>query len=360
MADEISQVVEVYISRETAQIDTASFDIPLIMVNLPDTVDNTDPMNPVNVPADVTNRVTVHTSITSVEDTYGAESVAAVMARKLLGAGTTRPARFMIGVKNSAETYTQGLTAIVNYNNDWYALVIDSKQDADIKLVAEAIQAQRKMFFASSASADILNPVTTTDIGSWLKDGSYDRTALVYSPTAATDHPEVVWVGGQITAVPGSNTWSFKGGSGAQIATLSATDVATLDDKNVNYFRRLGGVNMFQTGTTSQGEWIDVMIGLDWVQARIQEQVFYRLATKKKIPMTAAGAAIIGAEIRQVLSQGVQNGLVAEAPAYTVREPDVLNIPELQRNQRVMGDFQFTFRLAGAVHKVIVRGTVSA
>ena len=100
------------------------------------------------------------------------------------------------------------------------------------------------------------------------------------------------------------------------------------------------------------------MIGLDWVQARMQEQIFYRLATKKKIPFTQAGALIIEAEIRSVLSQGVANGLVADAPAYTVQSPDVLAIPEVQRGQRTMGEFKFQFRLAGAVHKVIVRGTV--
>lgn len=50
MAD-LSNIVEVFISRETTQIDTASFDKPLFLVQLPDTVDNTDPMNPVYTPA---------------------------------------------------------------------------------------------------------------------------------------------------------------------------------------------------------------------------------------------------------------------------------------------------------------------
>ena len=74
--------------------------------------------------------------------------------------------------------------------------------------------------------------------------------------------------------------------------------------------------------------------------------------------MDQPGALIIEAEIRSVLSQGVANGLIATAPAYTVQSPDVLSIPEVQRGQRVMGDFKFQFRLAGAVHKVIVRGVV--
>ena len=98
---------------------------------------------------------------------------------------------------------------------------------------------------------------------------------------------------------------------------------------------------MFRNGNTSQGEWIDTMIFVDWMQARIQEQIFYRVATKKKIPMTQAGAMIIEAEIRSVLSQGVANGGIADAPAYQVQSPDVLSIPEVQRAQRTMGDFKF-------------------
>lgn len=100
------------------------------------------------------------------------------------------------------------------------------------------------------------------------------------------------------------------------------------------------------------------MIFLDWVQARLEEQIFYRIATKAKIPYTAAGSAIIESEIRSVLSQGVANGGIAEAPKYQVQAPDILSIPEVQRAQRVLGDYRFEFRLASAVHRIIVRGVV--
>ena len=356
MADDISQVVEVYISRETAQIDTASFDIPLLMVNLPDTIDNSGG-SPVTVPADTSQRVRVYRDLKTVGEDFGVDSAAYKMTQKLLG-NDIRPAQFMIGVKNSTETYTEGLQAIIAYNGDWYMIAIDSKVEGDIKEVAAVIQAERRIFGASSADVGVPDAAVTSDIGSFLHDGGYDRTFLVYHANAATEHPEVAWMGGQISEVPGSNTWCFKGGAGVQVSKLTNTQITALDAKKVNYITRLGGVNMFRTGTTSEGEWIDVMIGLDWVQARMQEQIFYRLATQKKIPFTQAGALIVEAEIRSVLSQGVANGLVAPAPAYTVQSPDVLAIPEVQRGQRTMGDFRFQFRLAGAVHKVIVRGVV--
>lgn len=358
MADAINSIVEVYISRETAQIDTASFNIPLIMVNLPDTIDNTDPENPVNVPADVTERVTVHNSAASVADKYGEESIAYAMAQKLMG-GDIRPAQFMVGVKNSSETYTQGLNAVMEYNNDWYALLLDSKVAGDIKEAAAVIQATRKMFFASTKDADVLDPVSTSDIGSFLHDGSYTRTALVYHQDADTQHPEAAWVGTQIVETPGSNDWCFKRGNGVTISRLSSTAQTALTEKRVNFFTRVGGVNMFRYGDTSEGSPIDEIIFVDWLQARMEEQIFYRIATKKKIPMTQAGAALIEAEIRSVLTQGQANGGIADAPQFQVQSPNVLAIPEDQRARRILGDFLFTARLSGSVRKVIVRGTVS-
>ena len=358
MADEISQVVEVNISRETAQIDTASFNIPLLMVNLPDTIDNADPENPVNVPADVTERVTVHNSAASVADKYGEESIAYAMAQKLMG-GQLRPAQFMVGVKNSTETYTQGLNAVMEYNNDWFIVAIDSKAAGDIKEVAAVIQPTRKMFAASTKDADVLDAMSTEDIGGFLKDAGYDHVFAVYHTQADTQHPEVAWVGSQIVETPGSNTWAFKAAAGVTVDRLSSSNLSVLESKNMNYYTRLGGVNMFRSGKTSMGEWIDTMIGVLWLQARLEEQIFYRIATKKKIPYTTAGAMMIEAEIRSVLTQGVANGLIADTPQFQVQSPDILAIPEVERAQRRLGSFNFSARLAGAVHFVRVNGVVS-
>ena len=74
---------------------------------------------------------------------------------------------------------------------------------------------------------------------------------------------------------------------------------------------------------------------------------------------TRTGVTIIENEIRTVLSQGVANGGIADAPQYQVQSPNILDISEVQRAQRILGDFRFQFRLASAAHRVIVRGVVS-
>ena len=101
------------------------------------------------------------------------------------------------------------------------------------------------------------------------------------------------------------------------------------------------------------------MIGVDWLQARIQESVFYRLINRKKIPMTRAGAALIESEIRAVLGTGVANGLIADDTPFTVVSPDPLAIPEQERAARRLGDFTFAARLSGAVQYVTIRGIVT-
>ena len=81
---DMDKIVEVYISRETAQLETTSFNIPLLMVTLPDAGGN---------PAVITQRTFVFTDLKGVEDQFGPNSVAAAMTRPLLS-GQNRPPQF--------------------------------------------------------------------------------------------------------------------------------------------------------------------------------------------------------------------------------------------------------------------------
>lgn len=99
------------------------------------------------------------------------------------------------------------------------------------------------------------------------------------------------------------------------------------------------------------------MIGEDWLYARLQEQIYFRLINTLKIPMTNQGLVIIENEIRSVLSQAQANGLIDRG--WTVTVPDVLDIPVTLRAARTAGVFQFRCRLASSVRKIIVNGFLS-
>lgn len=250
---DMDKIVEVYISRETAQLETTSFNIPLLMVTLPDEQ---------SAPAVITQRSYVFTDLKPVEDQFGVDSIPAQMVKPLLS-GQNRPPQFIIGVKNSAETYLEALNKVQEENNDWYVLIADTKVTSNILLIAAWIQAQRKMYATSSAEADILAMGVDTDVGSQLMNKAYDRTFWVYAAEAETEHPEAAWVGSQIIEVPGSNTWAFKQASGITVQKLNATQRTAIEQKNGNYFTRIAGVAMFtgsgNGGKTAQGEWIDTI-----------------------------------------------------------------------------------------------------
>jgi hypothetical protein len=103
------------------------------------------------------------------------------------------------------------------------------------------------------------------------------------------------------------------------------------------------------------------MIGVFWLKARIQEGIWFQQINSKKISYTSKGAAVIEGEIRRVLAEGIQVGLLADSPAPVVSVPNVLNISSAVRATRVLPDVTFTARLAGAIMYVDgITGTVTA
>lgn len=251
------------------------------------------------------------------------------------------------------ETWADALTAVSDDNDVWYALVTETHTSADVQALSAAIQARRKIF--GTSSQDTVVPTTgTTDIAYILDSISAGRTYGVYLPTADVEYPEAVWMGSQLAYTPGSNDWDFKRGVGATVSKLNDTARVNLRAKNMNMYTTVGGVNVFQDGNMFDGTPIDQVIIEDWLYARLQEQIYFRLVNTLKIPMTNAGLVIIENEIRSVLSQAEANGAIDRGWSVTV--PDVLDIPANLRALRTAGVFQFRVRLAGSIRKVIING----
>lgn len=244
---QIDRIVRVDITRETQQIDIAAFDIPLILVK-------------VDTSAIPMQRVETFTSLNAVSDLFGTSHIAYTMSQKLLS-GDIKPAEFKIGYVEAAavgaETYAEGLQEVLNADDTWYALLSDTHVESDVEAMAAIIQANRRMFFTSSSDVDIASTLSTTDIGSKLHDLGYFRTALMYSPTADTEYPEVSWVGSQIVEIPGSNTWEYKRLVGVTLANLTDSQITALEEKGVNYYIRVKGAPITRKGVSADESWID-------------------------------------------------------------------------------------------------------
>lgn len=187
----------------------------------------------------------------------------------------------------ATESYSDALFAVQEENDDFYAVVIDSHEAAEVLAFAQTIEGLTKIFGTSTSDRQVLSAVSTTDIGSQLYDLNLERTFVVWSATADTQYPEAAWLH-QMLEVPGSNTWALKELALVTVSRLSETEVNVLNSKNVNYFRRVKGAAIIMNGQMAGGEFIDATVFLDWWKARVQEAVFFRMINSRKIPLTLA------------------------------------------------------------------------
>lgn len=270
----------------------------------------------------------------------------------------TSSVNIAIASQPATESWGDTVDAVQAEDDTWYALTIESHLLTDVLAVAANIEAKKKVFGTSSASQDIKG-TGTTDLFSQLKALSYQRTFGLWSADADTNYPECAWIGYQLQEQPGSNTWAYKTLSGFTVSRLSDTESKNIQAKNGNTYETVGGLNTTIGGKMFGGEWIDVMVFVDWLEQRMKERLWFRMANSKKIPYTSAGAAIIEAEIRAQLNDGIRAGGLADSPAPIVTVPDVLSVAANLRAQRIFEGITFEARLAGAIHFVKIRGTVT-
>lgn len=266
------------------------------------------------------------------------------------------------------ETVAETMTAIKGEDNDWYGWSLTSRESVDIIAAADWTEGQRKLFGTAIAEAGAKDAAVTTDTGSKLMNGNYFRTHWWYHADAATDYPEVAVASRCFAIDPGGETWANKKLAAITTDALTETEYIAIIAKNGNTFERFRNVTITQNGKTAAGEWIDVIRFRDWLQEEMSVRIFNRMINSDKIPYTDGGIAIIENQIRGALKLGQQRGGIApsefddennENPGFVVNVPLNYNISTVDKANRVLNDVKFTARLAGAIHVVNVKGSLT-
>lgn len=256
------------------------------------------------------------------------------------------------------EDHDDALDAIKNENNDWYGIVDISHTEADVLDVAAWTETQVKMYGTSSDDSTILGS-GDTDIASQLKALGYARTFCMYNGQADTVFPEAAVFGIFVTQDPGSYTVMIKSLSGVVADNLTDTQVTYALGKNCNIYQEIGGADIVQEGKVVEGEFIDIIVFIDWLQARMTERIYSRLVNLQKIPFTDEGIGVVEAEVKAQLQAGVEVGGLAADPAPVVTVPKAVDVSPADKANRLLPDVDFTATLAGAIHAVEVNGVVT-
>jgi len=258
----------------------------------------------------------------------------------------------------------EDIAAVRLVDDDWYVCILDSRVDVVVMSTALTIEAMPKLFITCSSDTDIYDAAVTTDIAYLTSNLNYDRTIVIFNETPAS-FPDAAWAGRCLPEDPGSITWKFKTLSGVANSALTATQRLAILNKNANLVSEVGGVDITEDGTVASGEFIDIMRGIDWLTARMQENVYQELVTANKIPYTDKGIAIIENLVRKTLNNGISVGLLFEDTATFDGEPFLVSVPleadvsASDKGSRTLNDVTWQASLAGAIHTVVITGRVT-
>ncbi len=212
-------------------------------------------------------------------------------------------------------------------------------------------------FIIEFDGVDGLKPINaiTVDVSSLTGTAS---TTITQEQTGEISFPDFAWMGGQLPKDPGSITWWGKTLTGITPDVLTTTAVTNIKGKNCNIYETIGGVSVVHEGVVASGEFIDIIRGVDWIQARITENVFALMVNADKIPYTDPGVEMIKSEIQAVLEDAVDRGILV-ANTITITAPKVADVSSVDKANRFLPDVKFGATLAGAIHKVKIDGKLS-
>jgi len=339
MATGLDQIVNVQITRETSAPSQVGFGVPLLV--------GTSDRYAAGV------RVMAFASLEEVEATFTAGDVEITMARNAFSQ-SPRPSLVKIGQLEAADAgdYVAALTAIQAVDNDFYGIVIESRAKADIEAVAQWTEAQIKVFIAVSGDQDILDQ-TAGNVLEVLNGAAYNRTLLLFSGDT-DDHAGAALAGLQLPKVVGSTNWAYQTLAGITADNLTTTQCNYIQGLNGNVYVTVNDINHTQFGRVVGSEFIDVIRGADFIQARIQERIFFGKINLERIPYTVNGIGLIESWVRSILQQARDTNGILES--FETSVPEIADINPTDIANRCLPDVTFVGVLAGAINQTKIQG----
>ena len=253
------------------------------------------------------------------------------------------------------------IAAVNAENSNWYGLVLETRSDTDILLAAGQIESMKKIFIAQTNSADMIT-AATTDIANQLKSLSYRRTHVAYISDNSNTY-DAALIAGFLSAdfdatAPTATHLILQGVASEELGTSAQN---YLEAANAGYYSTLFGLPAVANCLTAAGYDLELIVTVDWVQARMSEavaQLFSNQANAHKrigfddigfqmVAAEAEGAALVGEDVGHF----IKGTVVFEVPARAdVATADVA-ISKLR--------MRFGAQYSGRTKSVSVQGYVS-
>ena len=296
----------------------------------------------------------------------------------LLGLTATFGGYLVPGV--AAEAPLAALTACANVSTQWYgasfaASVMPAVSDYEACAAYILASSRTRLFGLTIQTTDCLQSAITNDLASVLQSFNNKRVFWMYSSSSAYAH--MTMYGRAFTvnfnASMSTITLAYKQAPGVQGENLTESQFETLVAKGGNVNINVNnGATMIWPGQMSQGFFFDEVHGTDWLQNRMQTDVFNLLyQSTTKIPQTDAGNNQIVNALEGSCAAAVYNGFIAPGQwnasgfgmlqtgmaltkGWYIWAPPIASQSQSDREARKSVPFQVAVKLAGAIQQPYV------
>lgn len=312
-----------------------------------------------------------YTDLEEIKTDWTESSIIYKKAAALFNQGNARPAPeslirkvTIVGFETpeSAEGLVEEIKAYQETNNDWYIFLTDQTDDDYLEVLGEFAAASEPTEAELSSGVEDHRKLYIAQTSNKAYASATARTVVIY--TADTDEQaDAAWLGAVGPWYPQSVTWKFKMPAGISVPVLSTSEINTLEANHVNFVTNEYKKNYIKHGTCMDGEWIDAVIGADWIARTMREKLYDIFMSNPTIPYTDAGFTLVASGVFETLDEATGYGIIAENPEsqagiYDVVVPRRAEATDQQAASRQMPDIQWEAQLSGAVHGVKVKGTL--
>jgi len=240
--------------------------------------------------------------------------------------------------------------------DDWYHALELTRTAGSAREIAAATAPIRKMSWSQTSDA-AAQAAGSSDIGSQLGALGYVRHAVVWHDDDG-EYVDAAWVGRMASSRPGNATWHAKTLVG--VDGIVPTGESFLHAKRYNFLERFVAArfSMTRNGITIGGQFVDVIIGRDYLHNLIQTRLIELQRDVDKIPMDETGRAMIRGTLRGALLEAAGEGLV-DADSINITVPATTALSSANRASRHWSGITFSARLTGAVHSMTINGALA-
>lgn len=294
-----------------------------------------------------------YSAIADVNTDFGPESKEYKIASRIFGQSPS-PQKIAIssilyGEEGVPNDLVMALNNLVKIHNDWYFLVCTENAEAVITALAAWVDTQTKMYFVTGQSKTM--PALNSE-----------NTVYMYHDNADAYVAEGLAAIGA-TNEAGSLTFKFKTVNGVSAANIDLTELEVLHAAGgFSYISKLGVLQTTE-GITTTKEYIDVVMGQDWIKSRMEEEAMALELNNKKIPYDNIGISRLAGVVSSVLQRGADQGIILKDESgksvYTMK---ILKREEVSTNdiaKRVYNGISWSAQLQGAIHSGTITGTLS-